>query len=370
MEGLADQTAAIIMTATSNASRRPDPVTPLLLQALSGHAIARPPFWFMRQAGRYLPEYREVRAQAGSFLDLCYNPELAVRVTLQPIERFRPDAAILFSDILVIPHALGQSLRFEEGRGPLLDAVRSREGLAGLSGAKFETTLAPVLETVAGVRAALPEDVALIGFAGAPWTVATYMVEGGTSRDFATVKSWALRDPEAFGDLLDMLVSSTADYLCAQIAAGAQAVQLFDTWAGAVPAGAFERLVIDPTRRIVEAVRKSHPHTPVIGFARGVGVRTMDYAEQTGLDAVGLDSAYPASEAARTLQPRLPVQGNLDPAYLHVGGEAMASAAQDILDALGYGPFVFNLGHGVQVGTPPEHVEALAEQVRNWSGAA
>lgn len=336
------------------------------LRALAGEVLPRPPFWLMRQAGRYLPEYRDVRARAGSFLDLCYTPELAVEVTLQPLRRYGMDAAILFSDILVVPHALGQALDYVEGEGPRLDPVRTAAALQRLSLASLHERLAPVYETVRRLSAVLPDETALIGFAGAPWTVACYMVEGGGSKDFAQVKAWAYRDPAGFGALIDLLVAATADYLCAQIDAGAEAVQLFDTWAGVLPAPAFHALVIAPTRRIVAAVRERHPGVPIIGFPRGAGVLYRDYAAETGVTALGLDTAVPAAWAAAELQPRVAVQGNLDPILLVAGGAALAEAARDLLRRLGQGPYVFNLGHGVVQTTPPEHVAQLAALIRSW----
>ena len=342
-------------------------MTNLFLDALAGKTGPRPPFWFMRQAGRYLPEYREVRARANGFLDLCYTPERAARVTLQPIERFRPDAAILFSDILVVPHALGQDVSFVEGRGPVLEPITCLGDIAALSSDRVLEHLAPVFETVRLTRAGLPDDVALIGFSGAPWTVATYMIEGGSTRDFNTVKSWAITNREAFHAMLDLLVESTSRYLKAQVDAGAQALQIFDTWASAVPASEFTDWVSAPTARIVSAVKSHAPDVPVIGFARGIGARLPEYIRETGIDAVGLDSAISPAEAASLIQPICPVQGNLDPAYLLAGGEAMEHAAKEVMDALAGGPFVFNLAHGINKETPPAHVERLAEIVQNWS---
>lgn len=342
-------------------------MTNLFLDALAGKTGPRPPFWFMRQAGRYLPEYREVRARANGFLDLCYTPERAARVTLQPIERFRPDAAILFSDILVVPHALGQDVSFVEGRGPVLEPITGPQDIAALASDRVLEHLAPVFETVRLTRAELPEDVALIGFSGAPWTVATYMIEGGSTRDFNTVKSWAITNRKAFNAMMDLLVESTSTYLKAQVDAGAQALQIFDTWASAVPASEFADWVTGPTARIVSAVKSHARDVPVIGFARGIGTRLPGYIRETGIDAVGLDSAISPAEAASQIQPICPVQGNLDPAYLLAGGEEMERAANAVLDALAGGPFVFNLAHGINKETPPAHVERLAEIVQNWS---
>lgn len=336
------------------------------LDALAGKAQQRPPFWLMRQAGRYLPEYRAVRAQAGSFLDLCYNPELATEVTLQPLRRYRMDAAILFSDILVVPHALGQALTFQEGEGPKLDPVRSAAELGRLSRDRFHERLQPVYEAVRRIRGAIPTETALIGFAGAPWTVACYMVEGGGSKEFAQVKGWAYRDPAGFGALIDLLVEVTADYLAAQADAGAETVQLFDSWAGVLPPGPFRRWVLEPTRRIVAAFKARHPTIPVIGFPRGAGLQYEIYVSESGVDAVGLDTTVPPVWASRTLQTRLPVQGNLDPIHLVTGGEALRDAALEILEVFGGRPFIFNLGHGVVPQTPPEHVAELAHLLRAW----
>lgn len=319
----------------------------------------------MRQAGRYLPEYRKIRGTVPSFLDLCYTPDLAAEVTLQPIRRFHPDAAILFSDILVIPDALGQSVKFGEGVGPQLEAIKSVGELSGLSAAETNAHLSPVFETVRLVKAQLPDDVALLGFAGAPWTVATYMVEGGTSRDFAQTKIWAREDPEGFDRLLALLVTATTDYLIGQLDAGADAVQLFDTWASAVPADQFDRCVVAPTRRIVDGVRAAKPEAKFIGFPRGIGPAVAHFANATGVNGVGIDSALSPVYAAEKLQPAYAVQGNLDPMALLVGGEPMLKAAAEIMAVLGDGPFIFNLGHGVVPQTPPENVEALAEFIRS-----
>lgn len=334
--------------------------------ALAGKQTDRPPFWFMRQAGRYLPEYREIRAGVPDFLTLCYTPELAARVTLQPIERFGMDAAILFSDILVVPHGLGAGVRFVEGEGPRLDPVRDAKDLSRLRPEAVAAVVAPVMETVRLVRRQLDPTVALIGFAGAPWTVATYMVEGGSSRDFAATKAWAYGDPESFAKLIDMLVEATISYLDRQISAGADAVQLFDTWAGALSPDQFARWVIAPAGRIVEGIRARHPSVPVIGFPRGAGSLYRRYAEKTGVNGVGIDTAVDPAWAAQTLQPVKTVQGNLDPMALVAGGAAMRADAERILSALGRGPFVFNLGHGIVPQTPPAHVAELSVLIKNW----
>ncbi len=336
----------------------------LLVRALNGETLSRPPFWMMRQAGRYLPEYRATRQDAGSFLDLCYNPELATKVTLQPIERFGMDAAILFADILLIPDGMGQTLDYREGEGPILEPVRSVADLSALSLDGLHTRVAPVYETVARLAAELPKEVTLIGFAGAPWTVATYMVEGRGSRDHAIVKQWAYGDPDGFGQLIDLLVTATVEYLDKQVEAGAEVVQLFDTWAGALSETAFQRWCIDPVRRIAGALRQKHPGLPIIGFPRGVGAGYRTFARQAGVNGVSLDWTVPLDWARDELQGEVTVQGNLDPRLLVVGGPAMESEARRILETLGQGPFIFNLGHGIVPETPPENVGRLAEILR------
>ena len=355
----------MLKTMCPSPSPAPAPAGKRLLRALRGEILERPPIWLMRQAGRYLPEYRALRAKAGGFLDLCYQPELAVEATLQPIRRFGFDAAILFSDILVVPHALGQKLEYREGEGPVLDPVRDAHAIGRLRREGLTERLAPVYQAVAALAAALPQEVALIGFAGAPWTVATYMVEGrGGSHD--EVKRRAFAHPDEFQGLIDLLVESTIEHLSAQLRAGAEAVQLFDTWAGVLPEPAFRRWCLEPARTIATRLRAEFPAAPMIGFPRGVGALLPAYAEEAGTAAVGLDSAVPVGWAAEHVQSVLPVQGNLDPLMLVAGGEVMAAEARRILATLGRGPFVFNLGHGVVPQTPPEHVAALADIVRNW----
>lgn len=336
-----------------------------ILRVLKGEALTHPPFWLMRQAGRYLPEYRALRERLGGFLDLCYAPELAAEATLQPIYRFGMDAAILFSDILLVPQAMGQKLWFEPGEGPALNPIRTRAAAAALQVAGVTGHLQPVYRAMGLVASALPPETALIGFAGAPWTVATYMVEGRSSREFAKVKEWASTDPTGFGLLIDRLVEATSIHISAQIDAGAEVVQLFDTWAGIVPLEQFDRLVIEPTRRIVERVRRDHPETPIIGFPRGVGSLYHRYFSETGVTALSLDATVPLEVAARTLQTRGPIQGNLDPVVLVAGGSALDDAVTKILDALRGGPFIFNLGHGVLPETPLEHVAQLTALIRN-----
>lgn len=329
-----------------------------MLRALAGEALARPPWWLMRQAGRYLPEYRELRARCNDFISLCMTPELAAEVTLQPVRRFGMDAAILFSDILLLSRALGQKLAYEEV-GPKLEPILDSAGVARLHPDGALAGLAPVFETVRRCREALPEDTALIGFAGAPWTVACYMVEGGGSRDFRRVKGWAYRDPGGFAALIDLLVDGTIEFLAAQISAGADVVQLFDTWAGILPETEFERWVAAPTRRIVDALKQQHPRCPIIGFPRGAGSFYERYAIAAGVDALGLDTVVP-TQAACALQRRLPIQGNLDPVLLVVGGTPLREAVAALRQAFGGGPYVFNLGHGVLPETAPENVALLA----------
>jgi uroporphyrinogen decarboxylase len=338
-----------------------------LLRALKGEIVDPPPVWLMRQAGRYLPEYRALRQGAPDFLAMCFAPERAAEATMQPIRRFGMDGAILFSDILVIPFALGRPVAFREGEGPVLEPLRRREEAAALPRDGVVEKLAPVYEAVRQVVHTLPAETALIGFAGGPWTVATYMVEGGTSRDFATVKSWALGDPVGFGMLIDRLTQATIAHLDAQIAAGVEAVQIFDSWAGVLPEAAFRRFVIAPTKAIVASLKIKHPDVPIIGFPRGAGLLYRAYAEETGVSALSLDSAVPCGIAQKTLQSRLPVQGNLDPVLLRVGGAALASAVTNIRASFAAGPHIFNLGHGVLPDTPVEHVARLVELVRQPS---
>ena len=338
--------------------------TPSLLRALAGKSGNPPPIWLMRQAGRYLPEYRELRATAGSFLDLCYNPELASRVTLQPIERFGFDAAILFSDILVVPDALGQDVKFVEGEGPVLEPIVDRDGLQKLSRDDFMAHLAPVFETVRQVRSSLDDSVTLIGFCGAPWTVATYMVGGRGSPDQAAARSFAYRDPEGFVSLMDLLVEVSIEYLCAQIDAGAQAVQLFDSWAGNLPDDQFATWCVTPAKRIVDGVRSHAPDVPIIGFPRAVGPLYTEFIDQTGVNGVSCDTSLPLAFIRDELQSRATVQGNLDPLLLVSGGDALDRRVDEILEALSGGPFIFNLGHGIVPQTPPEHVAQLVERIR------
>lgn len=343
----------------------------LLLRALAGERTERPPIWLMRQAGRYLPEYHVTRADAGGMLELCNSPEHAVEVTLQPIRRFGLDAAILFADLPQIAAALGQVLEYREGEGPVLSPpIRSAEDVARLSLSRLHQELAPIYETVRRLTVALPPNVALIGYAGAPWTVATYMVEGrgGGPTDHATIKRWALSDPEGFQPLIDLLTEAIVQFLERQIEAGAEAIQLFESWAGILPDPFFELWCVRPVAAIVKALHAKYPGTPVIAFPRGAGLQYDGYAEATGADGIGLDSTVPLSWAADRIQAGLGrcVQGNLDNQLLVAGRAAMHAEADRILTALGQGPFIFNLGHGILQTTPPEHVEALVRQVQSW----
>jgi uroporphyrinogen decarboxylase len=335
-----------------------------LLRALRGEKLSLPPVWLMRQAGRYLPEYRALRQQVAGFLELCLTPALAAEATLQPVRRFGFDGAILFSDILVVPHALGQRVTFREGEGPALEAIGGPADLRRLSLENFAARVTPVFETVDRVAASLPAGTGLIGFAGAPWTVATYMVEGGSSRDFAAIRRWVFGDPESFAALIDLLVEATTIYLSGQIAAGAEAVQLFDSWAGVLPEQEFRRWVIEPTRRIALALRGNHPEVPIIGFPRAAGLLYRAYFTESGVSALALDSTVPPQIARKTLQSIGPVQGNLDPLLLAVGGAAMAAGVESIRRAFGDGPFVFNLGHGIVPETPLAHVSELIALLR------
>ncbi len=331
-----------------------------LLRALAGRSVTPTPWWLMRQAGRYLPEYRQVRAQAKDFIALCLTPTLAAELTLQPVRRYDMDAAILFSDILMLPYALGQSVGFRDGEGPVLEPITDNIGVAQLDNAGAIGRLEPVFDAVRRVTSALGSETALIGFAGAPWTVATYMVEGGTSRDFRRVKAWAYRDPEGFTALIEILVETTIELLSAQISAGAEIVQLFDSWAGVLPEAAFARWVIATTKGIVAALKSRHPDCPIIGFPRGAGLLYERYVAETGVDAVGLDTMVPTAFACAQLRPLAIVQGNLDPVLLLTGGVALERAVRKICRAFAGGPWVFNLGHGVLPETPTENVALLA----------
>jgi uroporphyrinogen decarboxylase len=335
-----------------------------IIDVLNGSSLQPPPVWLMRQAGRYLPEYRALRDKAGSFLDLVLNPDLAAEITLQPVRRFGFDAAILFSDILVVPHALGQAVTFAAGEGPLLDPVKDRTDFERLTSDIDHKVLARVYETIRRVKAALPPAVALLGFCGAPWTVATYMIAGKGTPDQAPARLFAYRDAAAFDVLMDVLVEASASYLVRQLQAGADAVQIFDTWAGVLPPGEFARWCITPTKRIVTMVRLQVPRAKIIGFPRGAGSLLPRFVAETGVDAAGLDWMIDRDFARDHVQTVVPVQGNLDPFVLLAGGVALDRAVDAVMDAFAGGPFIFNLGHGILPDTPIAHVEQMLKRVR------
>lgn len=337
-----------------------------VLRVLNGESLVPPPVWLMRQAGRYLPEYRATRAEAGGFLDLCYTPDFAVEVTLQPIRRYAFDAAILFSDILVIPDGLKRNVRFTEGHGPQMDPI-DEDGIRALKPDGVLQHLEPVFETVRRLRKELPNETTLLGFCGAPWTVATYMIAGHGTPDQAPARLFAYRYPQAFEHLLSLLAELSADYLVAQIDAGADAVQIFDSWAGVLGEAEFEAYAIKPVQRIIASVKARRPQAKIIAFAKGAGYLLKDYRQKTGADAIGLDWSVPLSFAVE-LQKDGPVQGNLDPMRVVAGGKALADGIDDILQHLGSGPLIFNLGHGITPQADPDHVTALVERVRGYKG--
>ncbi len=336
------------------------------MRVLSGETLTPPPVWLMRQAGRYLPEYRETRARAGSFLDLCYSPEHAVEVTMQPIRRYGFDAAILFSDILVIPDALKRNVRFTEGHGPEMDPI-DEDGILALKADGVLDHIAPVMETVRRLRGELPDETALLGFCGAPWTVATYMIAGHGTPDQAPARLFAYRHPKAFEHLLMLLADISAAYLVAQIDAGADAVQIFDSWAGVLGEREFEAFAVKPVARIIASVKAQRPKARIIAFAKGAGYLLKTYRQKTGADAIGLDWSVPLA-FARELQREGPVQGNLDPMRVVAGGKALEDGIDDILQQLGHGPLIFNLGHGITPQADPANVAALVKRVRGWKG--
>jgi len=336
-----------------------------LLRALKGETLPVPPVWMMRQAGRYLPEYRATRAQAGSFLDLCYNPELAAEVTLQPLRRYSFDAAILFADILLVPQALGADLTFVQGEGPRLSTITSAADLAKLGPVEdIDEVLSPIYETVKLLRRELPADVPLIGFAGAPWTVATYMIAGKGTPDQAPARRLMYGDPATFEALLDRITEATIHYLLQQIDAGAEVVKLFDSWAGALPGPVFAKYAIAPAKRIVDAIRAKHPEVPIIGFPRMAGGNYLPYVQATGVQCVALDTSVDPAWAARELQPHACVQGNLDPLLLVQGGDALTKAAKAVVEGFSGGPHIFNLGHGITPDADPDNVHRMLEAVR------
>ena len=337
------------------------------IRTLKGERDAIPPIWFMRQAGRYLPEYRELRAKAGSFLNLCYNPETASEITLQPVRRFDLDAAILFADILLIPDAMGQTLSFAEGEGPMLDPVVTSKNLDQFRDRDIHERLAPVYQTVKLTRAQLSNDKALIGFAGAPWTVATYMLNGRSSRDPAALRALYYEDRNFLDGLIDLLAEKTIDYLCRQIAAGADAVQLFDTWAGGLPEPVLDAVSVRPLQKIAAGVKAAYPETPIILFPKGVGEKATDYAQLPECDGYGIDYSMDPAWARSVLSSHTVVQGGFDPLAVITGGEEMTRRAGAYLKLFHDVPYVFNLGHGFTPATPPENVAALVEFVRGGS---
>ncbi|HZF45531.1 MAG TPA: uroporphyrinogen decarboxylase [Sphingomonadaceae bacterium] len=335
-----------------------------LLETLRGTNVARRPIWLMRQAGRYLPEYRALRVEKGGFLELVYDSEAAAEITIQPLRRFGFDGAILFSDILIVPYAMGQDLKFLAGEGPHLAprlADAALEGLQAVPGRLF-----PIYETVKKVKAALAPEVTMLGFAGSPWTVATYMVAGEGSRDQHVTREYAYRDPQAFQAIVDAIVAVTVEYLSGQVDAGAEALQLFDSWAGSLSPAQYERWVIAPNAAIAAEMKRRHPLIPLIGFPKGSGEKLSAYARETGVDAIGLDETIDPLWATKTLPEGMPVQGNLDPLLLLSGGEELDRQARYVLDAFAGRPHVFNLGHGIGQTTPIANVERLIEVVRAW----
>ena len=337
-----------------------------LIKAIKGEAITRPPIWLMRQAGRYLPEYRKLRKQEKNFLKFCYTPDYAVEATLQPLNRYKLDAAILFSDILVLPDALGQNVEFQEGVGPLLEPIRNKKELERLTLDNIHKNLQNVYETVSILSKEIPKDTTLIGFAGAPWTVATYMVEGKGSKDCTTARTWAYQDPINFSKLIKILTDATSMYLIKQIEHGAEIVQIFDTWAGVLSNSQFLDWVINPTKKIVNNIKKAHPNIPIIGFPRGAGIRYIDFIEKTNIDGVSLDNGVPIKWAAENIQTKCTVQGNLDNTVLIAGGKKMEEEIYSTLEGFKNGSHIFNLGHGILPQTPPENVLKLVETIYNW----
>jgi uroporphyrinogen decarboxylase len=336
-----------------------------ILRALAGETLPTPPIWMMRQAGRYLPEYRATRAQAGDFLSLCYNSELAAEVTLQPIRRYGFDASILFADILLLPQALGADLWFVTGEGPRLSTIESQADFDALKPADaIHDTLSPVYETVRILRRELPQETTLIGFAGAPWTVATYMIAGRGTPDQGPAHALKDANPELFQKVMDRLVEGTILYLSEQIKAGAEVVKLFDSWAGSLKGEDFDRYALEPAKRIIAALKEMHPDTPIIAFPRGAGERYVGFAKATGADCVALDDGVTAEWAAANVQIDGCVQGNLKSSHMVTGGQALVDETRRIVDALSKGPHIFNLGHGITPDADPENVQLMIDTVR------
>ncbi len=333
-----------------------------LLRTLAGESLKTPPVWVMRQAGRYLPEYREVREQAGGFLDLCYNPDFATEVTLQPIRRFGFDAAILFADILLIPQALGMDLWFETGEGPRLNPISSVDQLRGKD--DIHETLNPIYETVGRLSEELPAETTLIGFAGAPWTVATYMIAGRGTPDQAPARRLMYENPEGFAAIIERVTNATIEYLSRQVDAGAEVIKIFDSWAGALGGSQFERFALKPAIRIATELKSRHPGLPVIGFPRGSGGGYLSFANSGAFDALAMDTSIPADWARDVLQPKVAVQGNLDPMHMVTGGQALEDETKRLLDILGQGPYIFNLGHGITPDADPKNLEKMLKVIR------
>ncbi len=340
-------------------------MTKLLLRALAGETLPNPPIWMMRQAGRYLPEYRATRAQAGDFLSLCYNPELAAEVTLQPIRRYGFDAAILFADILLLPQALGADLWFETGKGPRLSTITTMAGVQALKPREaIHETLAPVYETLRIVARELPSETTMIGFAGAPWTVATYMIAGRGSKDQAAAHALKANDRTTFVALIDVITAATIDYLSAQVRAGAEVVKLFDSWAGSLTGQDFDDFAVKPTARIIAELKARHPGLPVIAFPRGAGAGYIGFAAATGTDCVAIDNLVSPEWAAEHVQAGVCVQGNLAPEHMVTGGQALVEATRRVVSAFRGGPHIFNLGHGITPDANPDNVALMVETVR------
>jgi uroporphyrinogen decarboxylase len=338
-----------------------------LLCALDGEVLSTPPFWFMRQAGRYLPEYRKVRSTTKNFLDLCYTPDLAVEVTLQPLQRLKMDAAIMFSDILVIPDALGQKVEFKEGIGPVLEPIRKVQEISKLDLHGLHDHLSPVYEIINRLSKEIPDTTSLIGFAGSPWTLAIYMVEGKGGTECGTARVWAYKDPNAFQQLIDLLIEAVSAYLIKQIEAGAEVLQLFDSWAGVLSEDQYRRWIIEPNKKIVVNVRNVYPQIPIIGFPRNSGSKYFEFVQETEMDGLSIDHSVGLEWARDNLQSLTCIQGNLDNHTLLAGGDALDASVYKILEAFSTGPFIFNLGHGILPQTPPENVERVSEIIRNWS---
>ncbi|QHQ36462.1 uroporphyrinogen decarboxylase [Algicella marina] len=336
-----------------------------LLRALAGEALDPPPAWMMRQAGRYLPEYRQTREKAGSFLELCYSPELAAEVTLQPLRRYDFDAAILFADILLVPQALGADLWFVTGEGPRLSTIASSADLQRLKPVDaIHDTLGPVYETLRILRESLPEETALIGFAGAPWTVATYMIAGQGTKDQAPARQLMYSDPKTFDALMNLITDATAQYLCRQIEAGAEVIKLFDSWAGALPGALFDKYATAPAKRILDIVRARYPGVPAIGFPRQAGEKLLDFVDATGVAGCAIDTSVRPEWAARELSPRTCVQGNLDPALLVTGGDMLLKSVDNLKNAFAGQPYIFNLGHGITPDADPANVNLMLKALR------